>query len=359
MVDKIAVEQLIRPEIRAMASYAVPSADNMIKLDAMENPYQWNESDKHAWLEELSQVSLNRYPDPAAAPLQQQLRRVMGIDDSLDVMLGNGSDELIQMLMLAVAKPGATVLSPEPGFSMYKMIASWVGLNYIGVPLGTDFSLDGQGMLSTIKEHQPALIFLALPNNPTGNLFDVNVLQQIIEASSGLVILDEAYTAFASRDHLDWASKYNNVLVMRTLSKVGLAGLRLGLLVGAPAWIEQFNKVRMPYNINVLTQASATFALTRYNTLLEQADSIKQERQRFLVSLKALDNLTVFPSEANFILFRLENNAQDVFAGLKEKGILIKCLDGSHPLLKGCLRVTVGLPEENTQFLAVLKDLLA
>jgi histidinol-phosphate aminotransferase len=282
----------------------------------------------------------------------------MGISDKYEILLGNGSDEIIQLLAMAMAKPGATILAPEPGFVMYKMIATFCGLNYIGVPLKSDFELDEAAMLAAIKTSQPELIFLAQPNNPTGNLWDQDAITNIIEASEGLVVMDEAYTAFTDREHLALIDQYENVLVMRTLSKVGLAGLRLGLIIGRSEWLDELDKIRLPYNINMLTQASALFALEHYDMLMIQTEQIRVDRVILTEDLIAIPGVEVFPSEANFVLIRTPDGmARNWFEELKEKGILIKCLDGGHPLLTNCLRITVGTTSQNERLIAALNEI--
>ena len=352
------VDQLIRPEIKALTAYHVPPADNMLKLDAMENPFNWPGRLQNEWFEALKNVSVNRYPDPAAQAVKDKLRQVMGVDDRFDIMLGNGSDEIIQIIAMALAGTGRVIMAPEPSFVMYAMIAKFVGMEYVGVPLEEGFTLDLSAFLTAIETHEPSLIFLAQPNNPTGNLFEADDVRKIIESTSGLVVLDEAYMAFTDSDLLPMLEEHSNVVVMRTVSKVGLAGLRLGMLVGEPAWLNEFDKIRLPYNINVLTQASAEFALTHYDGLLEQTKLIRSERNRVCSALEQFEGFTVFPSEANFLLVRVtkENmSAKEIFEKLKTEGILIKCLDGGHPLLQSCLRLTIGSPAENDRLLTALK----
>ncbi len=352
--DKIA--DLIRPEIRALKAYHVPDSAGMVKLDAMENPYGWPEELKREWCDVLKTVALNRYPDPAADALRARLREVYNVPAGMELMLGNGSDELIQIILMSLARPGATVLAPVPTFVMYEMTATMAGMKFVGVPLAPDFALDTDAMLEDIGHHQPAVVFLAWPNNPTGNLFDAAAVEEIVRRTPGLVVVDEAYHAFCQQSFMDRLGLYDNLLVMRTLSKQGLAGLRLGVLAGEPRWLDEFNKVRLPYNINALSQASAGFALKHRAVLDGQAARIRADREQLFAELDDLPGLHVWPSSANFILFRVESRpAGEVFAALKGQGVLIKNLDGSHPALAGCLRVTVGAPEENARFLDVLK----
>jgi len=344
---------VIREEIRGIAAYHVPDSTGMVKLDAMENPYGLP-SDLTQEIGRLAaQAGLNRYPDPTARALKVRLRQAMQIPDAMEILLGNGSDELIQMLALAVNKPGAVLLGVEPSFVMFRMIAAFVGLRYVGVPLTADFGLDLSALQEAIRAHRPALTFLAYPNNPTGNLFDAASVERVVEVSPGLVVVDEAYHAFAGRSLLPQLARHPNLLVMRTLSKLGLAGLRLGLLIGRVEWLAELDKLRLPYNINVLTQTVAECVLSRGDLLEKQAAAIRSERARVLGRLAALHGIRPFPSDANFILFRVAN-ANTVFATLKAHGILIKNVSGSHPMLAECLRVTVGAPEENERFLEAL-----
>jgi histidinol-phosphate aminotransferase len=351
---------LIRPEIRALTAYHVPDAAGLVKLDAMENPYGWPEALRREWLEVLRDVQLNRYPDPEGTEVRAALRESMGIPAGMSLLLGNGSDELIQMLMLSVARRGRRILSAEPGFVMYRMIALFAGLEYGAVPLRAHgFSLDLPAVLEAMDREQPVITFLAYPNNPTGNLFDAEALAGIIEAAPGLVVIDEAYAPFTDRSFMPRLGDWPNLLVMRTLSKMGLAGLRLGYLAGPGRWLSEIDKTRLPYNINVLTQASAAFALRNKKMLDEQTRRIREERARLFAALSGLRGICPYPSEANFILLRMpDGRAGEIFQSLKRGGVLVKNLDGTQPLLDDCLRVTVGRPEENDAFLAVLEEAL-
>ncbi|MEZ5542977.1 MAG: histidinol-phosphate transaminase [Pseudomonadota bacterium] len=355
--DKIT--RLVRPEIQAMHAYHVPPATGMIKLDAMENPWPWPDELRAAWLDALRDLELNRYPDPAAGELQAALRAAMGVPATAGVMLGNGSDELIQMIVQTVAGPGRVILAPEPTFVMYRQIATVAGLEFSGVPLAPDFALAREAVLDAVATLQPAVTFLAYPNNPTGNLFDAAVIRALLETATGLVVVDEAYAPFTSASFMAELGRHDNLLVLRTVSKLGLAGLRLGLLAGHPEWIAQIDKTRLPYNIGTLNQATGALALAHRDVFDAQAAQIRAARAELAAGLHGFAALTVYPSEANFILFRVPaGRAGAVFTGLQQAGILIKNLDGSAPALRDCLRVTVGRPEENAAFLAALGGLL-
>jgi histidinol-phosphate aminotransferase len=257
------------------------------------------------------------------------------------------------VVIQACARSGSTVLAPWPGFVMYELSAQFDGCRFVGVPLASDFSLDRSAMLGAIAEHRPAVIFLAHPNNPTGNLFDRAAIAAILEAAPGLVVMDEAYLPFAQDTWLPALPAHPNMLVLRTLSKLGLAGLRLGYLCGHPAWINEFDKVRPPYNVNVLTLAAVDLLLDHLDELDGQAARIRAERGRLLAALHGMRGVTAFDSAANFILLRVADSDR-VFAGLKSRGILIKNVSRMHALLAGCLRTTVGTAAENDAFLAAL-----
>ncbi len=359
MTDEAAerVAEWVRPEIRALSAYHVPDASGLIKLDAMENPYAWPAALRAEWAELARALDVNRYPHPQAPALKEQLRDAMGVPAAAEILLGNGSDEIIQMIALALAGPGRTVLTVEPGFVMYRMIAVFAGMQYCAVPLrAADFGLDMPALRDAIARHRPAVIFIAQPNNPTGNLFDETALVEIIEAAPGLVVIDEAYAPFTTASLLPRVGEWPNLLVMRTVSKMGLAGLRLGYLAGPVAWLRELDKVRLPYNINVLTQRAAELALRHKAVLDGQTEAIRSERTRLHEALAAIDGVQPFPSEANFILLRVPvGRARAIFDGLRAHGVLVKSLDGAHPLLADCLRVTVGTPDENAAFVAALR----
>jgi histidinol-phosphate aminotransferase len=346
---------LLRQEVLDLHAYHVPESSGYIKLDAMENPYLVPTALRGEIAEAVAAAAINRYPDPGAVSLKEKIRGVTGLPQGMEVLLGNGSDELIQMLAMALNKPGAVLLSVEPSFVMYKMIAAFTGMRYVGVPLATDFSLDLAATLAAIKRERPALTFLAYPNNPTGNLFSADAMAQIIQSSPGLVVVDEAYYAFASDSFIPHLARYPNLLVMRTFSKLGMAGLRLGFLAGSAAWLGQLEKLRLPYNVGVLPQLVAEKLLSHHDVLLQQAEQIKRDRAKLYQQLSEIAGVKVYASEANFLLFRVAD-ATEIFTGLKQRGVLIKNLNGGHPMLKDCLRVTVGKPDENMRFIAALQE---
>jgi histidinol-phosphate aminotransferase len=352
----------VRDSVQQQVSYHVPDAGDYIKIDAMENPWPMPADVDRAWRDALAGLELNRYPAPRADELAVQLRRVMDIPQQAEVLLGNGSDELIQLIMMALTGSGRVVLAPSPSFVMYEVLAQACGMDFVGVPLNGEFQLDMQAMREAIQTHQPAVIFLASPNNPTGAAFRSSEIEEIIELASGLVVVDEAYQPFTSGQGSGFMHKladYPDLVVMRTLSKVGLAGIRLGLIAGNQEWLNEFDKLRLPYNINTLTQATASFALQHWQVFQQQINAICEERERVRAALEAIETVEPRPSDTNFILFRVSGMpAVDVHKQLLERGILIKCLHRDGSPLENCLRVTIGMPDENTAFLEQLTQIL-
>jgi histidinol-phosphate aminotransferase len=325
----------------------------------MENPYTLPENIRAELGKRLAEVAMNRYP-PSYASLKEKIRTKLGVPADFDVVLGNGSDELISMVSVACAKPGAKILAPVPAFVMYAMSAKLAGLEFVGVPLNSDCSLDKTAMLAAIAQHKPAIVYLPYPNNPTGNLFDADVMVDIIRAigDTGIVISDEAYQPFAQASFMPRLPEFDNLVVMRTVSKLGLAGIRLGYMSASNVLLAEFEKVRPPYNVNVLTQAAAEFMLDRLDILDEQAALLRGERVKLSAALAALPGVEVFPSAANFLLVRVngeDNYIDQVCAKLIQRKILIKNVGKMHAILKNCLRVTVSTPQENALFLDALK----
>lgn len=353
------ISTIIRPDILALNSYHVPDASNMVKLDAMENPYDLPAELKAQLGAHLAQVGLNRYPVPSYHTLKQKICQQFGVPPGFDVILGNGSDELITMLSVACAKPGAKVMAPVPTFVMYAISAQLAGLEFVGVPLQADLTLDMPAMLAAIALHRPALLYISNPNNPTGSWIAQEQIVQLLDAMSdiGLVIVDEAYQPFAPDSMMAHLPEYAHLLVMRTVSKLGLAGLRLGYMSAAPELLAEIEKVRPPYNINVLTAAASEFLLQHMAVFNHQAQQLREQRSILLAQLEKLPTVQVFPSQANFVLIRVPN-AEQIFMKLLEKKILVKNIGKMHSLLANCLRVTVSTAEENNLFITALHALL-
>ncbi len=359
LIDRI--RYIASPRILGLQPYKVESSECLVKLDAMENAHELPHGLREEWLALLNKIAVNRYPDPTCGELKSRLRQAMSLDDSINVLFGNGSDEIINLLSLVAAGgEGGAVLFPEPTFTVYRLSAEAHGLEVIGVPSNTeDFSCDIENMLNVIRKKQPSLIFLASPNNPTGNSVNEESIIRLCAAANGLVILDEAYCKFAAVSHVKLLSNIDNLLIMQTFSKIGFAGIRLGILLGAQAWIGLLDRVRMPYNVNSLTQATAAFAIDHSEYFQSIIEVIVKERERMMHFMVGLESITVWPSDGNFILFRPCSMTSDhVHQELRNRGILIKNLSGSHSALLNCLRVTIGTEAENTLFRESLTEIM-
>jgi histidinol-phosphate aminotransferase len=344
----------IRQDVQSMHAYAIQDSRGMIKLDAMENPHRLPADLQRRLGERLAEVALNRYPGDRVNDLRRALAAHAGMPEGFDLMLGNGSDELISLLAMACDVPGASILAPLPGFVMYEMSAQLQGLAFIGVDLTSDFELDERAMLAAIEQHQPSIVYLAYPNNPTANLWDDAVIEKIVQAAPGLVVIDEAYQPFASRSYIDRVTRHPHVLLMRTMSKFGLAGVRIGYMMGRRELIAEIDKVRPPYNISVLNCEAALFALAHQDEFARQAEAIRNQRQVIQAVLAALPGVKAWKSDANMILVRVPDAAR-TFDGMKARGVLVKNVSKMHPLLANCLRLTVGTAEENERMLAALQ----
>ena len=351
------MQRVIRPDIQGLHGYAVQPSAGLVKVDTMENPYRLPEALQRELGDRLGRVAINRYPAERCDDLKAALAAHARLPEGCALMLGNGSDELISLLSLACAVPGAVFMSPLPSFVMYGLSASLQGVGFVGVPLAADFELDEAPMLAAIDEHKPALLYLAYPNNPTANLWDEAVIARLVEAvgrHQGLVVMDEAYQPFADRDSMDLMRQHPHVLVMRTMSKFGLAGVRIGYMMGRGELISEVDKLRPPFNISVLNAEAGLFALEHVDEYARQAGWIRDERESMFNTLSNMPGVTPYPSQANMVLARVPD-AASAFAGMKSRGVLVKNVSALHPLLANCLRITVGTADENRLTLAALR----
>ena len=347
------IEQWLRSDIMNINAYHVPESKNLLKLDAMESPFGIPSDLMGEFLKYIEQVEVNRYPDAESLKLKDTLRSLMGISKEFEVLLGNGSDELIQLLALA-CNEGDLIMSFEPSFVMYEMVSKYAHLKYHGIKLDSSFDINLSEAIHTIQSKNPKLIFIAYPNNPTGNAFDYDAILEIIKTSKALVVLDEAYYAYSDRSFLSEISNFSNLVVLRTISKIGFAGLRLGLLIGRRETIVQLNKLRLPYNINALTQASANFLLQDKKRIKKNAEVLIGERQRLFEELSLISQLKVFPSQTNFLLINCDN-AQSLHNSLVKNGILVKGFSSDSDL-SDFIRISVSVPNENNTLIAAIKD---
>ena len=347
------IEQWLRSDIKNIDAYHVPVSKDMIKLDAMESPFGVPEDLKVEFLKCIEQSEVNRYPEADPSPLKDTLRSLMDIPDEFGILLGNGSDELIQLLALACSKDDL-IMSFEPSFVMYELVSKYVNLEYFGVQLDSNFDINLNDALLIIEREKPKIIFIAYPNNPTGNCFDYDAIIEIIKSTNSMVILDEAYYAYSDKSFLSEISNFPNLLVLRTISKIGFAGLRLGLLIGDQETIAQLNKLRLPYNINALTQTSANFLLQDKQRIINNAQIIIEERRRLAHELSLFSKFKVYPSQTNFILVHSED-AHSLHTALKENGILIKGFPKGSKL-SNFIRISVSEPVENNMLIDAIRN---
>lgn len=352
-------KDLVRVALRGSAAYHVPSWPGAIKLDANESPFVFSDDAENAIAESLSHAALHRYPDAGAGELRRVLSGRLGVAGD-QLCFGNGSDELLSLLCAAFGEPRkkgrpASVLYPTPGFVVYRTAALSHGLAVVEVPLGPRFEADETALLDSVAREKPNIVFLATPNNPTGTVWPRSTIAKLlVQHDDVITVVDEAYLAYAeARTCTDLALSHPHCLVVQTLSKIGMAGLRIGYLIGQKEVIAEVEKVRPPYNLGTLPQHAAATVLSRFSGELEtHYAEVKRERARLIERLSSLRGLEVFPSDANFMLVRAQN-ATALYEMLAERRVVVRCFDRPGPL-QGCLRITVGTPEENDWLLDAL-----
>ncbi len=348
------ITALIRPQVRKLAAYHVDETKVRIKLDAMENPFSLPPAVRSEIAAAVKNSPINLYPDPSAKELKKAIASLWRMKPER-MMLGNGSAELIQTIILAFGGP---VLVPAPTFAMYDITARALAQKVVSVPLDADFDLDAELIIKKAKASRAKVLFLACPNNPTGNRFSDKAVRKILDNVNAAIVIDEAYYSFSGKSYLPLLEKYPNMIILRTLSKIGFAGLRVGVLTASESIVNELNKIRLPYNMNSLSQAVAVSALKHRDVLNRQISLLISERKKLYNVFSKLRGVTVYPSETNFILIRTEADASIIHRKLKQAGILIKNVNKPGPL-KNCLRVTIGAPEENKEFLMTLSRILA
>lgn len=343
---------LFRPELAGMEPYAAEAQIGKVRLDANESPFSLAPEVRREIMKALSRVPTNRYPDPEARELKAAVAAWLKVEPDW-VLLGNGSDEIISLLAAAVSVPGARALVPVPSFSMYALIAQGHGLAVDAVPLDERFDLRMEEMRAALAR-RPRIVFLGYPNNPTGVCYSRTRINEVIDLAPGLVVIDEAYGDYSGKSYLSNGDRHRNVVVLRTVSKIGLAALRLGVMAAHPDIVREIEKIRLPYNINSLTQTVARIALSHPRVLSAQVKKVVRERDRLMEALEWTRGLSPYPTEANFILFRTVGDAEAIHSGLLSRGVVIRNLSRT-PALKNCLRVTIGTPAENKAFLEAIQ----
>lgn len=353
-MSQINLMDLVCEKVKNLKAYQVETVEEGIKLHANENPYPPSPEFTKIIFERLENLELNRYPDPDCKALKNAISARLEVPAN-QLVVGNGSDELIQNLMQVFCDEGDTVAFPDPTFAMYAIAAKGMGLNSKTFPLNSQWDFEAGPLLERLASCHARIVFISYPNNPTGNCFSRTEVQKLIENFQGIVVLDEAYYDFSELTFLKQMEAHNNLVILRSLSKIGLAGLRVGYGIFPGILAGEINKVRMPYNSNSVSQMAAAELLKNFSMVQKQIDSLKNERTRLLSELSKIKSISAFPSDANFILFQASDNGEELFNNLMENGILTRNL-GSHPMLKNCLRVTIGTKAENDQFLERLKQ---
>ena len=344
----------LREDLADLTPYHVAQPPHRVKADANESPFDLPPEIRLELTEAIAQLKFNRYPDPSSDLLRTQLCEQLGVDKT-EIVVGNGSDELIGNFMLAFRKPEACVSFPTPTFSMFGILAQVAQLKAVGLPLDDGFDLNPEAWNVHLDAHPINLVFLSYPNNPTGTNFSADVIREMLSRSDTLVLLDEAYYEFSGHSLMEEREHYPNLVITRTFSKAyGLAGLRVGYVVAHPEIVDELNKVRLPYNLNRFSQLAATLLLKRPDRLAQHLQLIRNERERVFNALTAIDGIHPFPTDANFILFRTDPPALEVFQRLLDHGVLVRNLDRPGPL-QNCLRITIGTPRDNDLFLEGLR----
>ncbi len=354
-MSRVDLMALVRNKIKRLKAYQVESLDEGTRLHANENPYPPSPELLKKIFRRLDKLELNRYPDPDCKSLKQAIAKTTGALPE-QIIIGNGSDELIQYLMQVLCDEGDAIAFPNPTFAMYGITAQCLGLNPVSFPLNDSWDFEARSALKVLAEHKARIVFISYPNNPTGNCFSGQEIQQVVEQFEGIVVLDEAYYDFSEKSFFSQMEKHNNMVILRSLSKIGLAGLRIGYGIFPIILAEQVNKVRLPYNSNSISQWVATELLNDFSHVKNQIHSILEERNRLMDELSKLPAITVYPSNSNFILFQVPKGGEKLFNDLKTNGTLLRNLN-SHPRLKNCLRVTIGAKQENDQFLDQLRKI--
>ena len=352
-MSRVNLMELVRSNVKSLKAYQVENLDEGIKLHANENPYPPAPELLKKIFQSLEELELNRYPDPDCRKLKQAIANRTGAQPE-QIIIGNGSDELIQYLMQVLCDEGDSIAFPDPTFAMYGITAQCLGLVPVNFPLNDNWDFEVQTALEVLAKHKARLVFISYPNNPTGNCFSKQEIQKLIEQFEGIVVLDEAYHDFAEKSFLNQMEKHNNLVILRSLSKIGLAGLRVGYGVFPVELAEQINKVRLPYNSNTVSQWVATELLNNFTHVQNQIHSIIEERNRLMDELSKVQDIIAYPSNSNFILFQAPSGGEKLFNELKNNGTLLRNLN-AHPRLKNCLRVTVGTKQENDHFLDQLR----
>jgi len=344
----------MREELRELAAYSVEEPDLPVRLHANESPYNLGKEVIEEISRALLAIDYNRYPDPECMRVRNLLAERLELETG-QILFGNGSDELIQMIIMAFGGHNSRVIYPFPAFSMYRNIALAMGEKVAPVFLDGKFELDLPAMKREVAADS-SITFISYPNNPTGNCFNEEAIEEVIKVSGGIVVIDEAYYDYSGKTFLKKLKHYPNLIILRTFSKIGLASLRLGILISSKEIVDIMNRVRLPYNIGTMASTAAEISIRHAGSLEESVSNVIKERKRVCAALRKMDGIEPFRTDSNFILFRA-GRADMIFERLIEKGVLVRDLNSEGPL-RNCLRVTIGKPQENDAFIDALTGIV-
>lgn len=347
------LESFVRPEVRQLVPYQTKHLPQCIKLDANENPFPWPAEMRESLYAE--KLAFNRYPDGMGGDLKSALGAYTKISPQ-GILIGNGSDELIQLILLTFGGLGKSLIIHPPTFGMYQIYARLTDTTVVEVPLLNGLALDTAKMLEAALSPEAHVVIICNPNNPTGSLFPREDILRIVRESGKIVVVDEAYAEFSEETLIPELVNYPNLVILRTFSKsFGMAGLRLGYLLGQPETIALINRVRPPFNVNSFSQKAGILALDYLAEYQAQIRQIKEETLKLQEGLAQLPDVVVYPTRANFILFKPADPVGWADELLK-RGFLVRNM-GELPVLGKCLRISAGLPEENEGFLRAIREI--
>lgn len=349
---------LIKPEVRRLSPYTLKAFPCRIKLNQNESPFDLPARMKDELIERIRGLEWSRYPKLIPEELHTALAATLHLNEGTNVLVGNGSDELIQMILLVLAAPGTKVVIPAPTYSPYRLISTVTGATVIEVPLKDDLTFDTDQIIEEGGKNEARAIFLCRPNNPTGGLIPAKDVERIARETQALLVIDEAYYEFSEKTCLPMLEDFSNIVILRTFSKAfRAAGLRIGYLIGQTALVKQIAKARLPFNLNILSQEAALVILKNKGLLKGRIAETISGREYLYKKLTEIEGISPFPSLANFICFYTKKPPRTVFKALLERGILIRDVS-SYPMLSDCLRVTVGTKEENGAFIDALTEIM-
>lgn len=347
----------IKPAVRALRAYTLSPHRASVKINQNENPWDAPAEIKEEVLRRFAARRWSRYPDFVPLTLQEKLAQFSGWKAN-GIIAGNGSNELIQALLMVAVGPGKRVLISEPTFALYKQVATVLGGEVETVLLTPKLTYDAPALLRVIEEKQPDVTIICSPNNPTGCVIEAADLRQLLEVSRGLVVIDEAYHEFAQQSVVPLLNEHENLIVLRTFSKaMAFAALRVGYLLASPDVVREIRKAVLPYNLNAFSQIAAEVAIENYETLLgPTVKTIIAERERLFTAMSQIRGFAPVVSKGNFMVVRAERDPKQIFEELLKRDILVRDVSG-YPMLADYFRFSIGTPEENDRLLSALNEI--